>query len=83
MKKSLRDSISSLALLSFAFTSSMIGAKETVTETQPRALAIEVDTSLPAERVIRVLDQLKERRGLPKQIRVDNGSSRDRDNVWH
>ena len=37
------------------------------------ALAIEVDTSLPAARVVRVLNQLKERRGLPKQIRVDNG----------
>lgn len=37
------------------------------------ALAIEVDTSLPAERVIRVLEQLKESRPLPKQIRVDNG----------
>jgi len=37
------------------------------------ALAIEVDTSLPAGRVIRVLEQLKAWRGLPKQIRVDNG----------
>ncbi|MEM9080714.1 MAG: IS3 family transposase [Verrucomicrobiota bacterium] len=37
------------------------------------ALAIEVDTSLPAARVIRVLEQLKESRPLPKQIRVDNG----------
>ena len=36
-------------------------------------LAIEVDTSLPAERVIRVLEQLKEQRGLPEQIRLDNG----------
>jgi len=36
-------------------------------------LAIEVDTSLPAERVIRVLEQLKESRALPEQIRVDNG----------
>ncbi len=36
-------------------------------------LAIEVDTSLPAERVIRVLDQLKQWRGLPRQIRLDNG----------
>jgi len=36
-------------------------------------LAIEVDTSLPAERVIRVLEQLKEERGLPDQIRLDNG----------
>ena len=37
------------------------------------ALAIEVDTSLPAARVIRLLDQLAESRSLPKQIRVDNG----------
>lgn len=37
------------------------------------ALAIEVDSSLPAARVVRVLEQLKERRGLPQQIRVDNG----------
>lgn len=37
------------------------------------ALAIEVDTSLTARRVIRVLEQLKESRPLPKQIRVDNG----------
>ncbi|HFT1684939.1 TPA: transposase, partial [Providencia stuartii] len=36
-------------------------------------LAIEVDTSLPAERVIRVLERLKVDRGVPKQIRVDNG----------
>jgi len=36
-------------------------------------LAIEVDTSLPAERVVRVLNQLKEWRGLPEQIRLDNG----------
>jgi len=36
-------------------------------------LAIEVDTSLPAERVIRVLEQIKESRLLPQQIRVDNG----------
>lgn len=37
------------------------------------ALAIEVDTSLPAARVIRVLEQLKDSRQLPSQIRVDNG----------
>jgi len=36
-------------------------------------LAIEVDTSLPAARLVRVLEQLKEERGLPNQIRVDNG----------
>ena len=37
------------------------------------ALAIEIDTSLRAERVIRVLEQLKEWRGLPEAIRCDNG----------
>ncbi len=37
------------------------------------ALWIEVDTSLPAERVISVLDMLLLWRGLPKQIRMDNG----------
>lgn len=36
-------------------------------------LAIEVDTSLPAMRVIRVLERLKESRQLPEMIRVDNG----------
>lgn len=36
-------------------------------------LAIEVDTSLPAARVIRVLERLQHERRLPKQIRVDNG----------
>tara|TARA_B100001093_G_C26777911_1_gene993234 strand:+ start:852 stop:1019 length:168 start_codon:yes stop_codon:yes gene_type:complete len=36
-------------------------------------LAIEVNSSLPAERVIRVLEQLKEQRGLPEEIRLDNG----------
>jgi putative transposase len=37
-----------------------------------QVLWIETDTSLPALRVIRVLDQLKESRGLPEMIRVDN-----------
>jgi len=36
-------------------------------------LAIEVDFSLPAERVIRALDQVIEWRGKPYQIRCDNG----------
>ena len=36
-------------------------------------LWIEADTSLPTLRVIRVLEALKEFRGLPKMIRVDNG----------
>jgi putative transposase len=37
------------------------------------ALAIEVDTSLRAERVIRVLEQIVKWRGKPQRIRVDNG----------
>lgn len=36
-------------------------------------LAIEVDTSLPALRVLRVLENIKITRGLPEMIRVDNG----------
>ena len=36
-------------------------------------LAIEVDSSLPAARVIRAMEQLKSERGLPKQLRMDNG----------
>ena len=36
-------------------------------------LAIEVDTSLKAERVVRVLDGLKAWRGTPQMIRLDNG----------
>lgn len=35
--------------------------------------AIEVDTSLPGTRVVRVLERLSETRGLPKVIVVDNG----------
>ncbi len=38
-----------------------------------QALAIEADTSLPALRVIRTLERLKDNRGLPKMIRVDSG----------
>ena len=37
------------------------------------ALAIEVDLSLAAERVCRVLDRISEWRGYPQAIRVDNG----------
>lgn len=38
-----------------------------------QVLRIEAGTSLPALRVIRVLEQLEESRGLPAMIRVDNG----------
>lgn len=37
------------------------------------SLAIEVDTSLPAERVVRVLEQVGAWRGQPQAIRLDNG----------
>ncbi len=36
-------------------------------------LVIEVDTSLPGLRVKQVLERLKEMRGLPASITVDNG----------
>ena len=36
-------------------------------------LAIEVETSLPAERVVRVLEQVVAWRGQPQAIRLDNG----------
>jgi len=36
-------------------------------------LGIEVDTSLPAVRVVRLLDQISAWRGLPKKLRMDNG----------
>lgn len=44
-----------------------------IDEFNREVLAIEVDTSLPSERVIRVLKQLSEGRSLPQSIRVDNG----------
>lgn len=37
------------------------------------ALAIEIDTSLPSARLVRVFEQLKEERGLPDVLRTDNG----------
>ncbi|SIO39662.1 putative transposase [Halodesulfovibrio marinisediminis DSM 17456] len=36
-------------------------------------LAIEIDTSLPTRRVLRVLDRLVAWRGLPEKLRMDNG----------
>ena len=37
------------------------------------ALAIEIDTSLPSQRLVRVFEQLKSERGLPDVLRTDNG----------
>lgn len=36
-------------------------------------LAIEIDTSLPSRRLVRVFEQIKEERGLPDVLRTDNG----------
>jgi putative transposase len=38
-----------------------------------QVLAVEADTSLPALRVIRTLERLKDTQGVPEMIRVDNG----------
>ena len=48
-------------------------ALNVIDEGTRECLAIETDTSLPAQRVVRVLEQLKAERGVPFQIRVDNG----------
>ena len=37
------------------------------------SLAIEVDPSLPAPRVIRVLNLIANQRGYPKRVRMENG----------
>lgn len=47
------------------------------------SLAIEIDTSLPALRVIRTLEQLVERKGKPQTIRVDNGPEFISDRLQH
>jgi len=44
-----------------------------IDESNREALTIEIDFSLPAARVIRVLEQLEEIHGLPEAIRLDNG----------
>jgi putative transposase len=36
-------------------------------------LGIEVDTNLPAARILRVLDRIVAWRGLPAKLRMDNG----------
>jgi putative transposase len=44
-----------------------------IDESNREGLAIEVDTSLPAARVIRLMEQLAALRGLPRAVRLDNG----------
>ena len=50
-----------------------IRALNVIDDFNREALCIEIDFSLPAERVIRVLDQVIEWRGAPQVIRCDNG----------
>jgi len=45
-----------------------------IDESNREVLAIEIDLSLPAARVVRTLEQLEEIHGPPKSIRLDNGS---------
>ena len=47
------------------------------------SLAIEIDTSLPALRVIRTLNRLIETRSKPKLIRVDNGPEFISERLYH
>ena len=37
------------------------------------AQRVEIDTSLPAARIVRALDELVEVRGKPRRVRIDNG----------
>jgi putative transposase len=48
----------------------LLAVVDTVTR---EALAIEVDTSLPGERVVRVLERIATERGVPHAIVLDNG----------
>lgn len=50
-----------------------IRALTIVDECTRESLAIEVDTSLPGERVVRVLERIAARRGCPTEIITDNG----------
>ena len=45
-----------------------------IDEANREALAIEIDSSLPSARVIRLMEQLAEMNGLPAAIRCDNGT---------
>ena len=49
------------------------GALNIIDESNREVLAIEIDTNLPAARVVRTLEQLGEVYGLPQALRLDNG----------
>lgn len=52
---------------------SWFGTFNLIDDFNREAFVIEIDTSLRAERIIRVLDRLKAERELPHMIRMDNG----------
>lgn len=49
------------------------GCSNVLDEGVREGLAIEIDTSLPAKCVVRVLDRLGEQRGFSTALRMDNG----------
>jgi putative transposase len=51
----------------------VVGLLNIMDDFNREVLSIDADTSLPSARVIRALEWLKEDRGVPKAIRVDNG----------
>jgi hypothetical protein len=53
--------------------SEIAGAPGLAGEPQALLSAIEVDHSLPGQRVVRVLERLRELRGVPEEIVSDNG----------
>ncbi|MBF0243231.1 MAG: transposase family protein [Desulfamplus sp.] len=48
-------------------------ALNVIDEFNREALRIEVDTSIPAKRVLRTLEEIAQWRGYPKALRTDNG----------
>lgn len=54
-----------------------------IDESTRECLIIEIDTSLPAERIIRILSRLKEERWLPEYIRVDSEAEFISDKLVH
>lgn len=54
-----------------------------IDESIRECLAIEVNISLPAERIIRILSQLKEERRLPEYALVNNGPKFISDKLVH
>ena len=58
----------------FSKESLIASLREIVARGNREALAIEIDSSLPAARVIRLMEQLAELHGLPVAIRCDNGA---------